>query len=40
MNKTQKGAWFTLGTAILLIALAILFTQMLAAGAGKERNYE
>jgi len=34
MNKTQKGAWFTLGIAILLLAFGlIIFTQMFAAGA-------
>jgi uncharacterized membrane protein (DUF485 family) len=34
MNRTQKGAWFTLGIAILLLAFGlIIFTQMFAAGA-------
>jgi len=33
MNKTQKGAWFTLGVAILLIVFgAIVFTGMFAPG--------
>ena len=34
MNKTQKGAWFTFGVAILLLTFGlIIFTQMFAAGA-------
>ena len=34
MNKTQKGAWFTFGGAILLLTFGlIIFTQMFAAGA-------
>ena len=34
MNRTQKGAWFTLGVAILLLTFGlIIFTQMFAAGA-------
>jgi Na+/melibiose symporter-like transporter len=33
MNKTQKGAWFTLGVAILLLVfLAIIYAGMLAPG--------
>ncbi len=34
MNKTQKGAWFTFGAAILLLTFGlIIFTQMFADGA-------
>jgi len=34
MNKTQKGAWFTLVITILFLALGlIIFTQMFAPGA-------
>ncbi len=34
MNKTQKGAWFTFGVAILLLTFGlIIFTQMFASGA-------
>ena len=34
MNKTQKGAWFTFGVAILLLTFGlIIFTQMFADGA-------
>ncbi len=34
MNRTQKGAWFTFGVAILLLTFGlIIFTQMFAAGA-------
>lgn len=34
MNKTQKGALFTLGISVLLLAfIAIIFTQMFLAGA-------
>lgn len=34
MNKTQKGAWFTFGAAILLLTFGlIIFTQMFTAGA-------
>ena len=33
MNRTQKGAWFTLGTALLILAfMAILFVAMFAIG--------
>ena len=33
MNKTQKGAWFTLGVAILLIVFgAIIYAGMFAPG--------
>jgi hypothetical protein len=33
MNKTQKGAWFTLAVAILLLVFgAIIFTAMFAPG--------
>ena len=33
MNQTQKGAWFTLGTAILLFVFsAIIFASMFAPG--------
>lgn len=33
MNKTQKGAWFTLGIAILLLIFgAIIYTSMLTPG--------
>jgi preprotein translocase subunit SecG len=33
MNKTQKGAWFTLGVAILLLVFsAIIFAGMFAPG--------
>ncbi|MGB2864167.1 MAG: hypothetical protein WBC05_12630, partial [Sedimentisphaerales bacterium] len=33
MNKTQKGAWFTLGVAILLIVFgAFIFSGMFAPG--------
>ena len=33
MNRTQKGAWFTLGVAILLIAFSIfIIADMLTAG--------
>jgi len=33
MNKTQKGAWFTLGVAILLLVfLAIIYAGMFAPG--------
>jgi len=33
MNKTQKGAWFTLGVAMLLLVfLAIVFSGMFAPG--------
>ena len=32
MNRTQKGAWFTFGVAILLLTFGlIIFTQMFAA---------
>ncbi len=35
MNKTQKGAWFTLTIAILLLVfLAIIFLGMFATGGG------
>ncbi len=34
MNRTQKGAWFTFGAAILLLTFGlIIFTQMFADGA-------
>ena len=34
MNRTQKGAWFTFGVAILLLTFGlIIFTQMFADGA-------
>ena len=34
MNRTQKGAWFTFGVAILLLTFGlIIFTQMFASGA-------
>jgi len=34
MNRTQKGAWFIFGVAILLLTFGlIIFTQMFAAGA-------
>jgi len=34
MNRTQKGAWFIFGIAILLLTFGlIIFTQMFAAGA-------
>jgi len=33
MNKTQKGAWFTLGVAILLLVFgAIIYAGMFAPG--------
>ena len=33
MNKTQKGAWFTLGVAVLLLVfLAIVFSGMFTPG--------
>ncbi len=36
MNKTQKGAWFTLGVAMLLLVfLAIVFSGMFAPGGRK-----
>lgn len=41
MNKTQKGAWFLLGMAVLLLAfMGIVYTAMFAAGdrlAGTDR---
>jgi threonine/homoserine/homoserine lactone efflux protein len=34
MNRAQKGAWFTLGISVLLLAfIASVFTQMFSAGA-------